>query len=343
MKALVYMKPYRFEYTDVPDPVIGKQDVLIRVKACGICGSDVRGYMGKTGRRIPPLIMGHEAAGTVEDVGRHVKNVSRGDRVCFDSTVYCNHCESCRQRDYNRCERRQVLGVSTSDFKRNGAFAEYLSVPWWIVSKIPDHMAFTQAALLEPVSIGLHAANRTPISSHQTGVVIGAGTIGLCIIQAAKQKGVERIIVSDINEFRLGLARELGAHVVVNPSQSNVKETVLKETNGKGADVTFEAAGLAETFQQAVKVTRTGGHITVVGLSEKGINLDVQQVVSREITLRGSYASAGEFQDCVDLVSEGKINVEPFISRVLPLSHGQRAFDLLHKGEEDLVKIVLEP
>jgi L-iditol 2-dehydrogenase len=261
LKALVYTKPYNFEYTDFPDPEIGTDDVLIRVKACGICGSDVHGSTGKTGRRIPPLIMGHEAAGIVEDTGTNVKDFQNGDRVCFDSTVYCNSCENCRAGFFNRCESRQVLGVSTPEFKRHGAFAEYVAVPSWIVSKIPDKLSFTHAALLEPVSIGVHAANRAPLLTNDTVVVIGAGTIGLFILQAARLRGAGKVFISDINEFRLDVAGKLGADEVINPEKSNLKEIVLKNTKNKGVDVAFEAVGFAGTFQDAVSVTKRGGHL----------------------------------------------------------------------------------
>jgi len=343
LKALLYTRPYCLEYSDFPDPAVGDDDVLIRVKACGICGSDVQGFTGKTGRRIPPLVMGHEAAGIVEDVGKNVKDFKAGDRVCFDSTVYCNKCQPCRKGWYNRCEKRQVLGVSTPEFKRNGAFAEYVAVPWWIVSKIPQHLPFSNAALLEPVSIGVHAANRTAISASDTVVVIGAGTIGLFILQAARIKGAKRIIVCDINEFRLEVARKLGADVVVNPDKTDLREAVLDKTQNKGADVTFEAVGFASTFAQAVSVTKTGGHLVAVGNLEKIAEFNLQELVARELAFKGSYASSGEYRECIELVASGKINVQPLISDVLPLEKGPQAFDRLLKAEENLLKIVLEP
>ena len=343
MKALIYTKPYCLEYSDFPQPAVGDDDVLIRVKACGICGSDVQGFTGKTGRRIPPLIMGHEAAGIIEDVGKNVRDFQRGDRVCFDSTVYCNKCQPCREGLYNRCENRQVLGVSTPTFRRHGAFAEYVAVPWWIVSKIPDDMLFVHAALLEPVSIGMHAANRAPVSADGTVVVIGAGPIGLFILQACKLRKTRKVIVCDINEFRLDVARKLGADEVVNPLKSDIKEAVFKQTKNKGADVTFEAVGFASTFQNAVSVTRTGGHLVVVGNLESKAEFDLQQFVARELTFTGSYASCGEFRDCIKLVASGKISVEPLISDVLPLADGPSVFDRLLKAEENLLKIVLEP
>ena len=343
MKALVYTAPYTFEYTDLPEPAVGDDDVLVRVKACGICGSDVHGATGKTGRRLPPLIMGHEAAGVVEQIGGSVKGFDQGDRVCFDSTVYCNQCPPCRQGRFNRCESRQVLGISPGDFKRHGAMAEYVAVPWWIVSKIPENMSFVRAALLEAVSIGVHAASRAPITPDDTVVVIGAGTIGLFIMQAARLRGPAKVIACDINEFRLGVASKLGADAVVNPSQTDLKEAIFEETDGKGANVTLEAVGYARTFADAVSITKTGGYVVAVGNLEPRAEFNPQELVARELTITGSYASSGEFPDCIDLVASGKIDVDPLISDVLPLSEGAAAFDRLLKAEENLLKIVLEP
>ncbi|MDT8302101.1 MAG: galactitol-1-phosphate 5-dehydrogenase [Sedimentisphaerales bacterium] len=343
MKALIHTKPYCFEYSDFPDPTVCDDEVLIRVKACGICGSDVHGFTGKTGRRLPPLIMGHEAAGVVENTGKNVNGFEKGDRVCFDSTVYCNKCQPCRAGLYNRCDKRQVLGVSTPEFKRHGAFAEYVAVPSWIVFKIPDNMSFIQAAFLEPASIGTHAGNRPPISSEDTVVVIGGGTIGLFVMQAAKLRGAAKVVVVDINEFRLGLASKLGADKVINPLNSDLREMVFKETQGKGADVTFEVVGYAKTFRDGISITKTGGHVIAVGNLEQTAEFNLQELVARELTFRGSYASSGEFSECIGLVASGKINIEPLISDVLPLKDGPSAFERLHKAEENLLKIVLEP
>jgi L-iditol 2-dehydrogenase len=343
LKALIYTKPYTFEYSDFPDPVAGDDDVLVHVKACGICGSDVHGFTGKTGRRIPPLIMGHEAAGIVEGFGKNVRSLEKGDRVCFDSTVYCNKCEACRAGLFNRCDKRQVLGVSIPEFKRHGAFAEYVAVPWWIVSKIPNELSFVHAALLEPASIGTHAANRAPISNNDIVVVIGAGTIGLFILQAAKLQGAAKVIAVDINEFRLDIAKKLGADKQINPLKSDLSEAILQDTEGKGANVTLEAVGYAKTFADAVGITRMGGHVVAVGNLENKAEFDLQQLVAKEHTFTGSYASSGEFRDCIGLVASGKINVEPLISDVLPLKEGPEAFDRLLKAKENLLKIVLEP
>jgi L-iditol 2-dehydrogenase len=235
------------------------------------------------------------------------------------------------------------LGVSIPSFKRHGAFAEFVAVPWWIVSKIPDNLSFIHAALLEPVSIAVHAVNRGYLSSGDSVVIIGAGTIGLFILQAVRLKGAKKVIVSDVNEYRLNMAKSLGADKIVNPNKTHLKEIVLGQTENKGVDVTFEVVGLASTFQVAVSVTKIGGRVIAIGNLQKMAEFDLQELVSRELTFTGSYASAGEFRDCIDLVASGKINVQPLISDILPLSQGQSAFERLLKAEENLLKIVLEP
>jgi len=342
LKALLYTAPYTLEYTDWPEPQVGDDDILVRVKACGICGSDVAGHTGRTGRRLPPLIMGHEAAGVVERMGRNVTGFAPGDRICFDSTVYCNQCAACKKGQYNRCVKRQVLGVSVPEFKRHGAFAEFVAVPHWICAKLPEGMSFVQACLLEPASIGTHAANRPPISRGDTAVVLGAGTIGLFILQAARLRGA-KVIACDINDFRLDLAKQVGADACINSAKANLNDAIQKRTAGCGADVTFEAVGFGETFRQAISITKTGGAIVAVGNLQKETEFNLQELVSRELAFIGSYASAGEFRTCIDLIASGKINVGPLISEVLPLKEGPAAFKRLLEGKENLLKIVLEP
>ncbi len=343
MKALVYTEPFRFSYTDFPDPEPGPRDVIVRVQACGICGSDVHGYTGSTGRRLPPLIMGHEAAGIVESVGQEVSTVEPGERVCFDSTVYCNQCPACWNGNHNRCEHRQVLGVSIPGMKRHGAFAERVVLPFWTVIPMPEDLSFVQAALLEPVSIGLHAAGQGEVTPGDTVLVIGAGPIGLFTLQAARLRGAGRVIVSDPSEHRLELARQVGADETVNPKQVDLERFVHDQTGGRGVDVSFEVVGFAETLRQAVAATRIGGRVVLVGNLTRTVEVNIQEVISRELTLRGSYASSGEYRDAIDLVASGRIDVRPLVSAVLPLSRGQECFDRLHAGSDDLVKIVLQP
>jgi L-iditol 2-dehydrogenase len=322
---------------------VGPDDVLVRVKACAICGSDVHGFTGKTGRRLPPLIMGHEAAGVVEATGRNATAFQPGDRVSFDSTVYCNHCPACTAGLFNRCQSRQVLGVSIPEFKRHGAMAEYVAVPSWIAFKISDDLAFTHAALLEPASIAVHAANRSAVQQGDTVLVVGAGTIGLLAIQAARLKGARTVIACDLNDFRLRIAKAMGADVTVNTSGTDALAQILGHTEGRGVDVSFEAVGLPETFRLAASALKLGGQVVAIGNVRRDVEINLQELVSRELTFTGSYASSGELRSCADLIATGRIRVEPLISEVLHLKDGPKAFERLLKAEEDLIKIVLEP
>jgi len=343
MRALVHTAPLQFDLRDVPEPKPAEEEVLVRVKACGICGSDVHGYTGKTGRRIPPIIMGHEAAGVVEAVGRKVRNVTVGERITFDSTVYCNQCSACRQGRVNLCQDREVLGVSTPAFRRDGAMAEYVVVPWWITYRLPDAVSFEEAALIEPASVSLHAARITPIDVNDVVVVVGAGQIGLFAIQAVRVKGAGTIIALDMKEERLALARQLGADVTIISGKGDVAAEMRRAVGRPDADAVLEAVGTEASVQVAMDLTKLGGHLTLIGNVTPRIQVNLQDIVARELTLRGSCAIAGEYRACLDMMAAGRIQAKPLISKIVPLVEGQAAFDALHRGDSGLMKIVLKP
>ena len=265
MKALLLKKYMELELTDMPQPEIGANDVLVRVQACGICGSDVHGLDGSTGRRIPPLVMGHEAAGIISDVGRDVKAWKPGDRVTFDSTVSCGYCHFCRRGEINLCDNRQVLGVSCGDYRRNGAFAEYVAVPQNILYRLPDGLAFEHAAMIEAVSIAVHAVNLTPHALGDTAVVVGSGMIGQLTVQAAKVAGFGRVFAVDIDDAKLERAKNLGADEVFNSKNCDVAAELAARTNGHGVDAALEAVGATDPIKTAISCVRKGGTVTLIG------------------------------------------------------------------------------
>lgn len=340
MKALVHTAPYVMTYQDWPMPEVGPDDLLIQVKACAICGSDVKGYSGKTGRRLPPIIMGHEAAGIVTEMGENVTGFEIGDRVCFDSTVYCQKCHFCLSGQLNLCENRRVLGVSPGEYRQHGAMAEYMTVPYWIAVKMPDTLSFSQASLIETVSIGVHGANRTPISINDTVVIVGAGPVGLFALQAIRLKGAGKVIVTDLVASRLELAKALGADLALDVSAPDFQERLAAETAPFGADAAIEAVGIESAAATALSSIRKGGALTMIGNVSPTINIDLQSIVTREISVYGSCASNGEYRDCVDLVAAGKIQVDPFISEYASIADGQEVFDRLYKGAPDHIKTV---
>jgi L-iditol 2-dehydrogenase len=343
MNALLLKEYNHLEMVEMPVPAIGADDVLVRVRACGICGSDVHGLDGKTGRRIPPLVMGHEAAGEVVETGANVSDLRAGDRVTFDSTVYCGHCFYCTRGEQNLCDNREVLGVSPGPYRRHGAFAEYVSVPRRIMYRLPDTLSYEQAALIEAVSVAVHAVNLTPVRLGDSAVVVGSGMIGLLAMQAVKHAGCTRIIAVDPDEGRLKLALAAGATDAINPRTANAEDVIRELTGGRGSDIAIECVGAAEPIRTAIGGVKKGGAVTLVGNVSPNIELPLQSVVSRQIRLQGSCASNGEYPQCIDLISRGAIRVEELISAVAPLEEGPSWFDRLYRHEPNLMKVILRP
>jgi len=343
MKALVLSRYKQLDIVETAKPNPAEDELLIRIAACGICGSDVHGYDGSTGRRIPPIIMGHEAAGIVEGVGAAASGFQRGDRVTFDSTVSCGKCFFCLRGQVNLCDGRQVIGVSTSNYRRMGAFAEYVTVPARIGYHLPNTMPFTHAALIEAVSVAVHAISLSPIALEDTIVIVGAGMIGLLALQAARCAGAGAVFVVDIDDSRLELARNLGATRTLNSQRAGIVQDVLQATTGRGADTVLECVGTSITVKLAVDMVRKGGAITLVGNIAPSITLELQSAVTRQIRLQGSCASSGEYPKCISLISREAIRVEPLLSAVAPLEDGPMWFRRLHEREAGLLKIVLQP
>jgi L-iditol 2-dehydrogenase len=337
MKALVLKSYGRLSYEDVPEPEVGPDDVLVAVKACGICGSDVHGMDGSTGRRIPPVIMGHEAAGVIAQVGPGVGDFRPGERVTFDSTVYCGRCTYCRRGQVNLCDDRRVLGVSCADYRRDGALAQYVAVPRRTLYRLPAGVSFEQASVVEPLSVALHAVRRAPLRPGDTAVVVGAGVIGLLVVQCLKAAGCGGVIAVDPLPERLEVARRLGADEAISPAR------VHAATAGVGAALAFEAVGVTQALQTAIACLRKGGSLTLIGNVSPAVELPLQTVVTREISLAGSCASAGEYPDCLDMIARGVVDVDALTSAVAPLAEGAQWFGRLAKGAPGLLKVILVP
>jgi L-iditol 2-dehydrogenase len=342
MKALLLSKYRQLEVAETANPNIGDDDVLIRVEACGICGSDVHGYDGSSGRRIPPIVMGHEAAGTIVEVGSGVRGLSQGDRVTLDSTVYCGQCTNCLRGQINLCDQRQVLGVSCGEYRRAGAFAEYVAAPARIVHKLADSISFPEASMLEAVAVAMHAVSLAETPPDSTALVIGAGTIGLLILQALRGTGCSRVFITDVDSTRLKLAKELGATETIL-ADADTLARVSALSGGMGVDVALEAVGRTETIKSAIQSVRKGGTVVLVGNISPEVTIPLQVVVSRQIRLQGSCASSGEYPHAIELMAKGAINVKPLISAIAPLEDGPRWFERLYSHEPNLMKVVLAP
>jgi L-iditol 2-dehydrogenase len=343
MKALLLSEYKKLNVVEMPTPDIGEDDVLVRVRACGICGSDIHGYDGSTGRRIPPLVMGHEAAGVIERAGGAVEGFKVGDRVTFDSTVSCGTCAFCRQGQINLCDNRTVLGVSCGDYRRHGAFAEYVSVPARILYQLPDTLPFERAALIEAVSIAVHAVSRHVPRPDDAVLVVGSGMIGVLVIQVLREKGCRNIIAVDVDDDKLALAKRLGAARTLNATGIDVPAKVRELTGGQGADASFEVVGHGSTVMSAIRSLRKGGTVVLIGNLSPKVEIPLQEVVSREISVLGSCASSGEIPECIELLARGAVDVDPLISLKASLDEAPQLFERLYGGDKNLMKVIIQP
>jgi len=343
MKALLLSEYRQLAITELPQPSVGPGDVLVKVAACGICGSDVHGYDGSSGRRIPPLVMGHEAAGEVVEIGTRVTQFEVGDRVTFDSTVYCGACIFCQRGEVNLCDSRMVLGVSCGDYRRHGAFAEYVVVPERIVYQLPDDLPFEHAALVEAVSVAVHAARRSQVKRGDAALVVGSGMIGLLVIQVLKHAGCSPIFAADRDAERLEFAKQLGADETFDVTSCDLPREIRERTGSVGVDVAFEVVGMTASVTAAIESVRKGGAVTLVGNLAPQVEVPLQSIVTREVSLFGTCASSGEYPECLQLMASGAVDVSTLISAAVPLEAGPQWFERLYNREPGLMKVVLKP
>ncbi|HUX38719.1 MAG TPA: galactitol-1-phosphate 5-dehydrogenase [Rectinemataceae bacterium] len=344
MKALVLEEYKKLVVKDVPKPSLrGPDDVLVRVRAASICGSDVHGWDGSTGRRKPPLIMGHEAAGEIVEVGATVRKFHVGDRVTFDSTEWCGKCWHCLRGEVNLCEDRKVLGVSPGEWRRDGAFAEYIVLPERILFALPAGIDFVRAALAEPCGVAAHAIAITRREPGDSFAVVGTGLIGLLLVAILKAEVSGPIIALDTQADRRASALAFGATHAFDPADPATLAAIRDLTSGRGVDHAFEAVGATAPIRTAIAATRKGGSVTLIGNASPSVEIPLQEVVTRQISLLGSCAVAGEYERVIELMATGALDPMPLVSAVAPLEEGHRWFERLYAREAGLLKVVLQP
>lgn len=287
--------------------------------------------------------MGHEAAGVVVETGASVTRFQQGQRVTFDSMISCDQCSACDLGKHNLCPSRRVLGVSCETYRQPGCFAEFVSVPEHIVYAIPDELPFEHAAMVEPVSVAVHAVSLMDIKPGFTGLVVGTGMIGLLVVQALRVAGCTRVIAVDVDDHKLELALRLGATHTLNARTVDVAAESKNLTDGEGVDVAVEVVGKTQPLQTAIECVRLGGQVGLVGNLDPQVELPLQKVVTRELKLIGSCGSSGEYPRCIELMNSGEIQVAPLISEIVALERGPEFFDRLYKHEPKLMKVVLQP
>jgi len=339
MRAAVLVAPGRFEIREVPVPHIGRDEVLIRVEACGICGTDMHMFNGHYAAESLPIIPGHEFAGTVAAIGADVRGFGEGDRVVADINIGCGHCFYCRRNEVLNCAEVRQVGIS-----RDGAFAEYVVVPSRLVISAPADAPFDLLALVEPIACVVRAARKADVHFGQSVVILGAGPIGNLHIQMMRLVGAAPILVAEPSAVRGALALEAGADVVIS-DPSRLRETVLAHTGGRGADIVIESVGLPALYAQAFELIRPGGHIAAFGIAgpADSVPLPLLATVLRENSIKGSVAGMGEdMHDALTLLAHGRFRTEAFRARSLPLNEIQQAFETLPRHPEALkVQIVM--
>ncbi|HYL82414.1 MAG TPA: galactitol-1-phosphate 5-dehydrogenase [Candidatus Acidoferrum sp.] len=339
MKALCYPAWDQLEVREVAEPTPKPGEVIVRVAAVGICGSEIHGFVTHAARRTPPLIMGHEFCRTVASAGPGVSGFRSGDRVAVNSVISCGRCEECLDGRSHLCREGEVYGT-----KRSGAFAEFCAAPASTLLPLPENVSFLQAALTEPLANAVHALSHTRLRFPETLVIFGAGTIGLFVLQVARRAGVFQVAMTDVSDSRLEVARQLGADITFNPRAGDIPAAIRKLTRGRGADVAVDAVGAAETRHAAVMATRPGGEIVWLGLHDDSTQVSGFAVVLEERRISGSFAvTPRDLRTAINLFATGKIELTPWV-RTFPLSEGARVFQqLVTAPPRDYIKAILLP
>lgn len=341
MKALVYYGPKDLRYVDVETPKPKKGEVLVKVRAVSICGSDLSGYKGGSAMRVAPLIMGHEFSGEIAELGEGVTGRAIGERVGVVTNLYCGKCQDCLDGLDNVCDYRYIIGTTMKAGSYNGAMADYVVAPAEKIMSLPDHVSFNECALVEPLSISLRATKHAGNLAGKTVAVFGTGPIGLMGVLCLKGFGAKRIIAIDLIEKRLKLAMDCGATDMINSGNEDVLAVTRRMTGGLGVDVVFDAAGVAATVNTGIEIARNGGKLIMVGMASAKIEIEYKHAVCKELKLLGSYMYTSEMREGLQMIAEGKVDVKQMITSVLPMSEGPRIFAELATGQTEEVKVIL--
>lgn len=337
MKQVVVTAPCRYEVQEVPIPVPGPGEVLVKMKAAGVCGSDYHNFLGENPQLIYPRILGHENAGLIEAAGPGVTRVKPGDHVVVDLVIACGTCPQCRSGRRNICKTVKARGAAV-----DGGWREFFCVPEDEVFVVPEDIPFEAAALVEPFAIGAHTTKRAAVKKEDVVLVFGTGTIGAVILQACKEKGA-RVICADVSDSLLKRALRYGADVVINTKTESLTDKVQEATNGNGADLVFDAACFPGSLTLVMQpgIPTNGGRIVPLGFCRIPEEITQAMINGRELTVIGSRMSAGQFEPTINKFHEGKVNLEGVVSHYVPFSEIGEVFKMIQNPPDDLRKIII--
>lgn len=342
MKALVLVGKEQMELQEreIPHPKPG--EVRVKIAYTSICGSDLGAYREPNSRFQVPIILGHEYSGIIDEVGEGIEDLKVGQHICGNPPVSCGKCWHCKHGHYNQCPNRLSLGNSAGVEKLDGTYTEYICLPAFTMVPLPEDMDLIYGSLMEPLAVGYHASQNGNFTPGETTVVIGAGPIGLMTVLSLKANGAGKIIVSDVSEARLELAGRLGADVLVNSKNEDLVDVVKRETDGVKADRTILCAGVPSLFYQAIETIRNCGDLILVGMVQATVPFNPMDIFGRDINIISSYTFTDEIFQVVQLVHEGKIDLEPLITSIYSLNHGADAFAALAAPGSPEIKVVVD-
>ena len=347
MRALRFLEPEKFEVQQIARPEPKAGEVLLRVRGCGICGSDVHGWLGRTGRRLWPMTMGHEFSGEVAALGEGVSRIKPGDGVIVQPINFCGKCVNCQKGLTMLCLSKRFFGVLDVD----GAMAEYVAVPEKLLYPLPERLKAMEGskgyhigAMAEPYAVAYGAVKKAGDLTGKDVLIVGAGMIGLCILQLVRLKNPAQIIVSDLSDVRLARALKLGANHTVNSRHEDVYESIAKYTDGRMIDTSFEAVGVEPTANQSVKALKIAGTAVWAGMSQREMTINMQDIVCSARNVLGTFNYTHvEFGEVVDILGSGRLETDALLSEVVSLENAADAFRRLHEQPDDLLKIVIDP
>ena len=339
MRALIYEGPRNMHIREIPEPSPQRDQVKIRIQYCSICGSDVHGYTGASGRRIPPMIMGHEASGIVTEIGKDVNSVQPGQRVAIQPIDFCGYCELCRAGKVEVCRNRRGLGVMDV----NGAFAEYVCVSEKQAVPIPESLDLMQASLIEPSAVTYHAVKQLLPVYDKTVFVAGAGVIGILVVKWLKYFKCKNVLISGLSEEKLEIARQQGADIAFDPRKTNVRQVLEENGLQDGVDIAIECVGATPTVGQAVESATINGTVMWIGNAARMVEIDMQKIVTSEVKILGTYGfSDKDFCEVVKILAEGDFEVWSMISKTVSLDQATEEFEKLANGKDTDLKILIK-
>jgi len=346
MKAARIFAERDIRYVEKEKPAIGPEEVLVEVKAVGVCGSDVELYEGvhpylERGLTTLPITPGHEWSGRIEETGGKVEDFSPGDRVTGDVTLACGDCEYCMKGRYNLCPNRIVVG---SYRNKEGAFADYIKMPRRHLYKIPDGVSYREAAMTEPAATCVYGVKRTDLEFGSSVLVVGDGAIGQFALQSAAAGGAGKVIMSGSYDQKLGIAADLYDAETINRHEHDVVNRVRDLTEGEGVDVVLEASGNDKGLDQGLEALKPGGKICLLSIyPQEELTVDINSVVFKDADLHGVLGSPRSFSSTLRMMAKGKLKPEELISHTVALEDAEKAFDFVYNDRENTIKTIIEP